>query len=332
MNLEQIRPFLSYQFKSDSELTASIELLSKNFTSNRNKLSDYLSDPKLVSAYTCFYLTTNIPKLSASLSKFDFSVDLAEYEWIDIGMGPGTFSLSLFEMDASLKIYGLENSEQMLTQANSLVKGLYPEADWRGVSDYKSIPEKSKKRIGIFGHSANEMGESFILKLIEELDLDEILFIEPGTKEFFKKMRNLRTKLISKQFNNLYPCSDKGACPMPEDDWCHQYVKVTHDVSVERLSQMGKKDRRLLPLTLHFYSRLRDFNHQKSVITRQYEATKFSCEWQICSECKLRELQVMFRGMKKSEVKELKAFLPGKLISFDIEKNLEHNKVRGKLL
>ena len=67
MNLSEIMPHLLYQFKSESDLVKAIEEISLKFTKERSNIGDYLKDPRLVSAYTVFYLLTNIPKLEAVL-------------------------------------------------------------------------------------------------------------------------------------------------------------------------------------------------------------------------------------------------------------------------
>ncbi len=338
MDLKTILPYLNYNFSSESELVKSIELVSKNFTQNRENIGDYLKDTKLVAAYTCFYLLTNMPKLSAVFEKLELSIeDYRDYEFIDIGAGPGTFSLALLQMNSELNILGFEKSDVMIKQGEELVKGLFPKSDHQYFSKLNSIAKKQKKRFGIFGHSANEMEISFVLNLINELELDEVLFIEPGTKEFFRKSLIIRESLI-KKFNILYPCKSKNSCPfLREDDWCHQYLKIRHEGDVERLTQLVQRDRRNLPITIHHYSK-DQFQNSKSGdarIVRVYSPTKFSLEWQICHEEAEKniicDLQVLTRGYKKPEIKRLQTILAGDEVSFSLVKELGDNKLRGKL-
>lgn len=338
MQLEQVKPYLNYDFSSEQELVKSIEEMSFNFTRNREKINDYLKDPRLCAAYVCFYLLTNMPKLKAALNLIKFNMnELIDFDIYDFGAGPATFSLALLELNKNLEIKAIEKSPVMIKQGESLVRGLFPGSNFEYINTVSK--EKKKPRLGIFGHSANEMGESITLDYISRYDLDAILFLEPGTKQSFSILKNLRTGLV-KKFNLHYPCLDKSDCPLTLDDWCHQYLQISHDKSVERLTQLVKKDRRHLPMCIHYYNKkeIDESQHKgiKAHITRVYPSTKFSFEWQICYKEKesliIKDLQIMTRGLKKSKIKELQNILAGDHIEFKILKELEQNKIRGELL
>ena len=197
MDLSDIKQFLLYDFKSESDIVASVDLIGHNFTKDRAKISKYLSDEKLVSAYSYFYLPTNMPKLDSVFSYLNKSYDdFSDYEIVDIGTGPGTFLLALLDRLPGNRFYGVETSTLMLKQADKLINGFYPNADVSLVSKIKDVPKKSKKRLGLFSHSANEMKVEEVFHYINILDLDEVLFIEPGTKEFFRKSLENRCELI----------------------------------------------------------------------------------------------------------------------------------------
>ena len=184
MQLEQVKPYLNYEFSSEQELVKSIEEMSFNFTRNREKINDYLKDPRLCAAYVCFYLLTNMPKLKAALNLIRFNEDeLSDFDIYDFGAGPGTFSLALLEINKNLEIKAIEKSPVMIKQGESLVRGLFPGSSFEYINTIPKI--KTKSRLGIFGHSANEMGESITLDYISRYDLDAILFLEPGTKQSF---------------------------------------------------------------------------------------------------------------------------------------------------
>lgn len=336
ITLSQIKPFLLYKFTSESQLIESIEEVSRKFTVNRDLISDYIKDSRLVSAYACFYLMTNLPKLEEVLRKIHLPQDeLSDYEFIDIGCGPGTFTLSLLNMNKDLDIYALEKSELMIDQARKLINSLYPAANVSIFDTYKRIPKKKKKRLGIFGHSANEMPLEFIENLVSSLELDDVLFVEPGTKDYFRKSLKIRNSLLNMEYSIKFPCPCQSTCPMGKEDWCHQYIKVNHEAEVERLTQLVSKDRRLLPLTIHYFSRDDVKNEQVNRLVRVYKPTKFSIEWQLCrntdGENTLIDLQVMNKGYSKPFVKELKKKLAGENIDFIAEKEMSTTKIRGRV-
>ena len=338
MLLQQIMPNLIYQFKSETELINSIQKLSDNFTKDRSKLDEYLTSEKLVSAYTAFYLTTNIPKWDHVIQKLQIAEDdLSELEIVDIGSGPGTYALAQLANNKNQIIYGVESSELMRLQATKLLSNFYPESSVKFFKTVREVPEKKRKRLGVFGHSANEMEVSQVNEIIEKLDLDQVLFIEPGTKSYFEKALEIRKNLINKNFSILYPCPSQASCPMEEtQDWCHQFLYIKQNPEIERICQIVKKDRKLLPQIIHYFKKGEDTPRAdlKRVI-RVYKPTKFGLEMQIChqqdSENKLFDLQQLFRKKSKVQMKKLQNILAGDEIRFEPVKSLEKNMIRGDI-
>ena len=331
MQLADLTPHLIYKFKSESELVDAILKISERFNFARDKIDEYVLSEKHVAAYTCFYGATNIAKLKACMDKIGLK-DFTECELVDIGCGPATFSLAALSLNSEQKIIGLESSKLMRDQAAKLLKGLFPNSKTNIYESVEKIPKKAdQKRVGLFGHSANEMEIELIKKIITKLDLDGVLFIEPGTKYFFEKMRSIRSWLVSSNYSVQYPCAGSGACPVPEGDWCHQFIKVSHEHDVERLCQLVKKDRRLMPLVLHCYSKENANPSKGKLVQRVYPPLKFATSMDIChleqGELKLQPLEVVYKGLSKSQIKALQKILAGDKIEFEVIKEL-NNGVR----
>ncbi len=292
--------------------------LSAAFTTDRGNIQKYLSDPRLVSAYTAFYLTTNIPKLEAVMSWLtpEFRAGILQHELIDVGAGPGTFSVAWKELGGGDSVM-LEPSKLMREQAARLL----PKARF-------TLGEREEPRLLLFGHSLNEMGLEAGLKYVIEAKPAHVWMIEPGTKEVFALALEFRRRMIREGWLVRYPCLGMGECPMSgSDDWCHQYVEVRHDPEVERLTQLAQRDRRHLPLTVMMFSReaqpLRQPNEAR--IVRTFPATKFSHEWQVCREemgLALERFQLPFKSYPKSEKKAVEALLAGSLIQFETDKEM----------
>ena len=338
MLLPHLLPHLIYQFKSETELIGSIQKLSSNFTTNRDNLDEYLNSEKLVSAYTAFYLTTNIPKWKQVLAKLELEENaFNELEMVDIGCGPGTFMIAQLENNPHQTCYGVETSDVMRKQAKCLLENFYPNAKANIFSRTSEVPKKEKTRLGVFGHSANEMEINQVIQIIDKLELDKILFIEPGTKSYFEKALEIRSKLIEKSFNISYPCPSSTTCPMSGmDDWCHQFLYIKQELEIERICQIVKKDRKLLPQIIHYFEKDAIKSTKKiNRVIRVYKPTKFGIELQIChlkdSENKLFDLQQLFRRKSKKEMKRLQAILAGERITFTPIKELEKNMVRGDI-
>lgn len=325
MNLSKLLPHLIYEFSGEAELLKAINELSLKFTSERDKIGDYLKDPRLASAYTAFYLTTNLPKFEAVLPWFPEEIleEFRRCSLIDLGSGPGTFSVAFRFWKGTGEILQVETSRIMLEQSKRLWDGLFPGEEL--LQNQKLNSETPK--LMLFGHSANEMGPKKVLEYIKEYDPEHILFIEPGTKAFFSDVLEIRDVLLKSNFNILYPCPTSDDCPLRgTEDWCHQYVKVRHDPEVERLSQMAGKDRRNLPLIVHLYSRTLNPKKPSERLLRVFPETKFSFEWDVCHDNEKEHYQVQKRGMNKSRQKEVADFRPGDAIESEIEKKFEGTK------
>lgn len=344
MNLSDIKPFLLTKFKSEQDLVKSIEKLSLNFTTNRSEIEDYHNDEKMISAYAAFYLTTNFPKYSHCMNYLkDYDELLSGSEIIDIGVGPGTFMFAIgeyYNWKLKTTLWGIETSHLMRKQAAKIKEGLYADKDMEIVSKASLIPEKTKglNRVVIFTHSFNEMGLEVARKYIEQLQPDTIVFIEPGTKELFHSYVELRKELIDQEYFCHYPCPTNNACPMEgKEDWCHQYLKVTHDKEVERLTQIAQKNRKWMPVTLALYRKgqARTTKPDEAVIVRTYQESKFGFDWDICTASSehntLKSTQLLKRNFSKSQAKEVAKLLAGDRIEYEVDKELKDNKTRIKL-
>lgn len=331
--LEKFYPHLLYSFPSESDLVKAIGELSEAFTTDRSKIHRYLSDPRLVSAYTAFYLTTNLPKLRAVMSWLtpEWREELLGYELIDIGAGPGTFTLAWHELGGKHSVM-FETSELMRAQAKKILENVYQQ------QAHFSLAEKKQKRLALFGHSMNEMGVDTAITYLKKCDADVVWLIEPGTKEVFKQALEFRERLVKSGWFITYPCLGSSVCPMAgSGDWCHQFVDVRHDPDVERLTQLAQKDRRKLPLTVFMFSRGENYQREENLarIVRKFPDTKFSFEWQVClseeNALKLERFELPFKQVEKAEQKAVGELLSGALVKFETLKSLKDSR-RIKLI
>jgi hypothetical protein len=327
MNLQTILDSLIHPFRSEHDLIAAIEELSTKFTQNRERIGDYLKDPRLVSAYTAFYLTTNVPKLEAVLKWLpqDFLDLIKTCEFVDLGAGPGTFSLAWHEWGGTGATYQIETSGLMREQAKKLWETM---AQKPLVQMERWVAQKESSKVLLFGHSANEMGSKVSLDYIQKIAPDHIIFIEPGTKAYFPQMLDIRTQLLSSGYKVIFPCPLELECPMrhSSEDWCHQFIQVNHSPELERITQIAKRDRKLLPLIVHVYSKTYSTQNPHERIVRVLPETKFSHEWEVCHDNELEHAQVMKRNLSKSEDKLLTSILAGSSLESRVEKVLEQSK------
>ena len=328
ITLEDCLQNLLYTFKNEAELLKSIEEISFKFTQERQHIGDYLKDPRLVSAYTAFYLMTNLPKLAGVLQWMpsEWKEIIKKCDLVDLGAGPGTFSLAYKSWGGGGDVYQIETAALMREQAHKLWQ--VKNSSQRLFQSERWSWQNEKEKLLLFGHSANEMGVDKTIGYIETIKPQHILFIEPGTKDFFMQMLEIRDYLLRKKFNVLFPCPTAEVCPFKNssEDWCHQFLKVSHSASVERLSQLVKKDRRHLPLTVFAFSSSFISKEPSPRLVRVLPETKFSFEWEVCEGDKVIPYQVMKRGMDKQAQKEVGQILSGAPVEVDLDKQIENKK------
>ena len=316
LTLAQITPHLVHQFASEADLVRAVGELSEAFTKDRARIGDYLSDRRLVAAYTAFYLTTNLPKLEKFLAWLPPGLrgQLLGQQLIDVGAGPGTFSLAWKLLGGGTPVMW-ESSPLMREQAGRLLEGI---TQTKACFD---LPvDASANRLLFFGHAANEMGEQAVWDYIGRAHPQSVLFIEPGTPEVFQLMLRLRARFVRDDWHIAYPCLGSAACPLGPNDWCHQIMRVSHAPDVERLTQLARKDRRKLPVVAHLYQRAapRALSHDFARIVRLHPPTKFSHDWEVCraagDQLEHERFQLPFKNYPKTLAESVGEMGAGDLI------------------
>lgn len=326
VSLSEISPYLLNEKISEHQHIKNIGLISKNFTVNRAEIQNYVLGEELVSSYTYFYLPTNIPKFYFLLDQLPEAIQeiIFNSHFVDFGSGPGTYSYALSNIaKKSLNITCFDSSLIMQRQAEKLLRGKFPENTY----EFKSkVSGKIENSVLFFGNSINEIGIQKTLDIINIIDPKLVLFIEPGTSELFLELQNLRSELC-KDFNNIYPCPTNNSCP---SNWCHQVLRCSHELDVERLSQLVSLDRKTMPMTAHAYLKneiatsVQDISDDEVTITRYLNETKFSFLYEACKKVDSQNLvitiEILKKKMTKVEEKTFKNLNIGEKIKFTTEK------------
>ncbi len=334
LSLEDIIPALLSDDISEREIVELIQEISQKFTTQRNQIEDYVNEERRVSAYASFYMPTNMPKLYFLLNKLstEIQTDLLKRPFIDYGCGPGTFSLamSLMAPNTDRTYYCIDSSKLMLKQAQNLFNHLSPSSKVSFTSRYV---ETNKESILFFGHSINEFGNKKMEDLVATIQPAYVIYIEPGTSKLFNDIKRIRESLLG-SYDILYPCQSSEQCP---SSWCHQVLRMTHEPSIERLSQLVRLDRKVQPLVAHLYIR-KDLNRLNSLkkneneyidgtIIRYLAETKFSFEYEVCLVQAGKNVNQRIEFMKKELTKAQEKFFKnsdvGEKIQFKVIKEID---------
>ncbi|MBC7713993.1 MAG: hypothetical protein H7177_11685 [Rhizobacter sp.] len=334
LSSEQLKPHLLISNMTEPEIVTAIKNMSAKFTVKRDHITDYVLDHRQVSAYAAFYLPTNIPKLHFLLSKLpeDILEDFKNRPFIDMGAGPGTFSLGykmLMNIGNHVEMIAVDTAQIMLDQATKLMNGFFPGSKFQTVRKYS---EKKSNSILFFGHSINEMGIDKAQDQIMTIDPEYVMWIEPGTSEFFHDIKKLRTQILE-SYDVIYPCPGNAGCP---SDWCHQVLRTSHDQSIERLSQMVSLDRKILPMVAHVYRKKQKAAVDNGPVTIRFMTeTKFSFEYEVCMQNENGDnrnvvIEIQKKQLSKIDSKAFKNADVGERLNFEIEKQIQE-KLRVKL-
>ena len=334
---------------TEGELLHNVRQLSQNFTHNRKSLSDYLTNPDMVSAYAWFYLPTNVYKLSfflSQLSQLECS-ELEKCHLVDFGTGPGTFALAwnlLFETSAGTTAF--DHSEAMLEQGRKLAAEFLPARSVTFTSRLEDIPNKHPKVL-LMGNVINENNQSWFSDILKKINPNYLLLIEPGTSAQFKQMVKIRQQLITEGWDIHYPCQSSLECPLSQSvDWCHQVVYPQLAPQIHRLCQLAQIDRRTLPAIIHFYKNpisidwaiKQTLSAQQLVTGRTLQylgENKHSLNYKICrlEEGKnvIENWEIPKREIAKEKKKELEKNGIGGQIKGQVIKKMGTNTIKVKV-
>ena len=330
---------------TESELVKNLNELSMQFTVRRGDLDRYTQDEKLVAAYSAFYLPTNMPKFKFLMDQLEPKIreQISQSHFWDFGSGPGTFSLAYldyFSRADDLKVTLVDSSKLMLSQARLFLSSLFPK---RMVKYLDKLPKEIQgKKTLLFGHSFNEIGYQRAIEIIRQVDPDYLIMIEPGTKEVFSYINDLRIYMREHGYACLYPCLNLHSdCPMTSrlSDWCHGVMRMVHDPDLERLSQLIKKDRRNMPFIAHVYQKGSwqsdsDKGTEQARLVRFLNNSKFGFEVEVClckeNDLVIEKIQLLKKDMTKEEIKKFENINVGSKLTFTVIKKFD-DFIRVKL-
>ncbi len=344
LSFETLKKLLLNPNLTESDIVRLLNTISKNFTVNRDAIKQYPDSVDMVSAYTAFYLPTNFLKLPFVLSQLDKTIldQIKKTTIIDVGSGPGTYALAFkdyFGSEFHEPLILIDQSKVMLDQSSKIMNYFFP--------DTKNIRYEINLNFEIagdttlfFGNSINELGFEKLLELVNKIKPKFLFFIEPGTKQFFEITLKIRNEMAKRGGRVIYPCPSLiDGCPLDKkDDWCHQILRTTHDPSIERLSQLIKKDRRVMPFISHLYF-LDGKNHKPTFLQarliRFIKETKFAFIWEVCLEedgkILTKRFEVLTKNLSKVVYKELKKTSIGINVDFKVVKKISDEIWRVEL-
>ena len=345
VTLEHWREWSLYPFSSEEKLLEAISELHLIFTQNRNQISEYWNDQRLVAAYAAFYAASNGQKLHFLWEQLGpWQEKLKDTQFIDFGSGPGTFSLALLELledlPHSVDFHLFDHSEVMLNQAKNIWKKLAPNININTALKINDLKlQNDKSRWLLFGNSSNEMSKIQMETILNKVKPHYLTFIEPGTPASFNKVMELRDHLFKLDYHVVYPCSrPQDSCPLTKisGEWCHQVLTMTPTDWLARLGQKLALDRHQQTALLHFYVHSSVLTDEVSTeiirLIRVVKDTKHSIILEFCQGNVVWRGEIPLKLIDKSMQKKLLKRPSGMNCSVERDRQLESGIWRLKKL
>ncbi|OVE81027.1 hypothetical protein BVY04_04360 [bacterium M21] len=266
---------------------------------------NYDGEDALMRAYTCYYMTINMPKLWFILDRVPILSFPANQPLriAELGCGPGTFLWSfLFYLQAKrpellkqeIHLVGIDRSATALKYAEKMAAVLrkqkvfskvtfeFVEADWKSKIS-------SPADLLIFGNVLNEgLGIEVDWK---QVAADRVAIIEPGTKKGFQPLLPVRSQLVASGKHIQFPCPQETTpCPMTQDNWCHFSINRFQLSFIQRISNRAKRLNSRHNFSGFLFTSEPEVSAKNDwrVLSKLRKANRSGIRW-ICSGCQLKE-------------------------------------------
>lgn len=183
------------------------------------------------------YLVTRMPATYAVIEEVLNEIlrrmpNLEINSLLDLGSGPGTAYFAAVNVFHELnKISLIEQDSGLIKLGKSLEKlsELETSATWKQ-GNITNLTELESYDLVTISYAMNELQPQDRLELITKgfnAASKVLVIIEPGTREGFAIIRDVRAQLIAMGAHPVAPCPHAFKCPMPDTDWCHFSKRVS---------------------------------------------------------------------------------------------------------
>jgi SAM-dependent methyltransferase len=266
------------------------KILSDLFTSERKDLAvNYLNDKKYRAGYLLYFLPLNFCKTQSLLEKLPpHFFDKPKIKILDLGCGPGTFSLALIdflvrrkgiskEKRCDVEILALDQNYHVLKDAQILHEEMMKALKARGHSlkitlavrtfDLRrgkpdTLLKNDQFDLIVASNFLNEWVSSssqekvkFLEKIYQRHLSSEgfLILMEPGFQKSTRELMELRDLILLRKGLHVYaPCLHQRGCPMlaaTDRDWCHFYIQWDQPPFMKDLDRLLKNKNEFLKLS-----------------------------------------------------------------------------------
>src|SRR4030095_5503640 len=269
--------------------------LSDLFTSERKDLAaNYLNDKKYRAGYLLYFLPLNFCKAQSILEKLPSSFfNRPKVKILDLGCGPGTFSLALIDHliqrktpgkkdRTEIEILALDQNYHVLKDAQILHEEMVEALKNKGYSLRVNLavrtfdlrrgkPDTLLKNdqfdlivasnfLNEWVSSSSQEKAKFLEKIYQRHLPSEgfLILMEPGFQRSTRDLMALRDLILSRKGLNVFaPCLHQRECPMlaaTDRDWCHFYIQWDQPPFMKELDRLLKNKNEFLKLSYMIFT------------------------------------------------------------------------------
>ena len=131
------------------------------------------------------------------------------------------------------------------------------------------------------------------------------MFVEPGTKYGFKKIKFIRQKLIDKNAKIIAPCPNELKCPIKQNDWCHFFTRLKRSKTHKYIkgADLAFEDEKFS----YVVATKEDVTHFRSRVLRNTKSQKDEIDLTLCLDGEVKKEKVFRKDKQRfKKAKKLK--------------------------
>jgi len=210
-----------------AELRRASDTLSRRYRAEVRDGRAHLSDDLFARSYLAARMPATFAALRAALATVEEAMPaFAPRRLLDVGAGPGTALWAA--VDAYPALEGamlLEASDPIRRAGETLSEGAFAfRPEWRAGDLRRDLAALPAADLVTLGYVLDEIDPAAIAPLADALwgkTQGMLLVVEPGTPAGWRRVLQVRDRLIEQGATLAAPCPHERACPVASPDWCH---------------------------------------------------------------------------------------------------------------
>jgi ribosomal protein RSM22 (predicted rRNA methylase) len=227
-----------------SELRRAADILSQRYRSETRDGRLHLSDDLAVQAY----LATRLPATYAAIRSSMRAVaevlpDFEPRSLLDVGAGPGTAAWAAADCWTAIERAVLVETSAAARCAGAglMAEAWLPAVEWIAADVAASFPDVQPAELATIAYVLDELQPQAVARLIDRawtLTEGVLLVVEPGTPAGWRRILDVRARVLALGAHLVAPCPHDAPCPLAAPDWCHFARRVARS-RLHRLAKSG---------------------------------------------------------------------------------------------